>query len=362
MSNVAEIIGTASVNRSENLFKCADRVSPGDLPVDITTIKEMYIPFVVTHKEIYIQRNVFGADIFRQEIRAGSIYDAYDGKRLVIEVGCKTVIYININQQHPEKHHRLFIQSDSAFSGDTTLRHVAAVVSNNTRHVETIVKYEFYFLMGVLSTVSIPVWLAITGSDVSYMIANKKTVANSSKKLAKSILIELSELKQYAPTLHQKILELIVAEASNTTASSVKRLPSTIINDEKTQAQVAGIIFGKWAIPNGNSFNAWTIMSVLLSQAAIKSVTKFGDAYIEALDTRYKEIAIELRAVELSNKATLQRPVKSLIAIMKETGVTISHNEARLILTEIGNNKAKAFKNLRNIARAIEDFRKETRS
>lgn len=358
MSRVMDVLGTESVNQTTNLYKCADRVSPGDEPKDITFIKELYIPFDVSNKAVYLRKNPFGVVIYRANIKPGNIYHAFDGKRLVVEVGCSTVIYIHINPAQRSKHHRIFIQSESAFSGDTTIRRDAATITKNTQHVETIVKYEMFFILGVLSTVSLASWLMITGSDVTVMYARNRAVGNAAKKLANTLFSELAEVKDYAPVLHKKIVEMIVAEGKNNAVGAVKELPATIVKDEKVQAQVAGVIFGKWAMPNGNPFNLWTVISVLLTQAAVNSVTKYGDAYLNSIDNRYKPIISEMQAVDPSNQASLKKPAHSLITLMQEVGVSVTVIEANTILSEISRNKDKAFKNLTSVTKAIVDFKK----
>lgn len=358
MSNVAKIIGRASVNESQNLFTCADRVSPGDQPRDITSIKSMYIPFDVKNKATHLRKNPFGVVIYRRDIEAGKIYHAFDGKRLVIELGCNTVIYIHINVGQPSKHHRLFIQSESAFSGDTTIRRDAAIIVKNTRHVETIVKYEMYFIMGVLSTTSIGAWLMVTGADVTFLYTNKIVMANAAKKLSGDLLRELDEVGTYAPILKQKIWELIVAEGKGNTVRAAKVLPQTIVTDQKVQAQVAGVIFGKWAMPQGNPFTLWTLIGAILTQAAVKSVTKYGDAYVKAVDHRYKPILEEMKSANPLQPSTLQKPATSLLKILREAGVSVTLEEASGILLEILRNKERAYKNLTAITKSIDEFRR----
>ena len=360
MGTAQSILGTKSVNDSTDLFECADRVSPGDEPRDITSIKELYLPFDVTNKAVHIRKNPFGVVIYRNKVAAGNVYRAFDGKRLVLEVGCDTVIYIHINPSQPSKHHRVFIQSEKAFSGDTTIRRDAAKIAHNTRHVETIVKYEMFFIMGLLSTVSLPAWVMVTGSDVTVMYARHKKVGDAAKTLVNKLSKELEEIKTYAPTLHAKIIELIIAEGQNNAIGATKKLPEIIVKDEKTQAQVAGIIFGKWAMPNGNPFSVWTVVSVVLTQAAVKSATKYSEAYLSAIDGRYKPLVEEMKSVDPNKPASLQKPAQSLIKLMAEAGVTVSQTEARTILSEISRNKEKSFKNLSNVSKAIEEFRKVT--
>lgn len=358
MSNVAKILGRASVNESKNLFKCADRVSPGDQPRDITSIKSMYLPFDVKHKATHLRKNPFGVVIYRRDVEAGKVYHAHDGKRLVVELGCNTVIYIHINLGQPGKHHRLFIQSESAFSGDTTIRRDAAEIVKNTRHVETIVKYEMYFLMGLFSTTSLGAWLMVTGADVTVLFANKAVMANAAKKLSSDLFRQLDEVGTYAPILQQKIWDLIVAEGKGNSVRAVKVLPKTIVTDQKVQAQVAGVIFGKWAMPQGNPFTLWTLIGVILTQAAVKSVTKYGDAYVTAMDQRYKPILEEMKAANPLEPSSLRKPANSLLKILREAGVSVTLEEANGILLEILHNKGRAFKNLTAITQSINEFRR----
>lgn len=278
----------------------------------------------------------------------------------MLEVGCKTIVYVLINPSMAGKHHRIFIQSESAFSGDTTIREDAATIAKNTHHVETIVKYEMFFILGVVSTASMAAWAMVTGSDLTFMYARNRKVADAAKELVASLLKELEQINTYAPTLHGKIVELILAEGQNNAVGAVKKLPKTIVSDEKTQAQVAGIIFGKWAMPNGNPFSLWTLIGVVLSQAATKSVTKYSDAYIQAIDSRYKPLINDMKAVDPNRPASIQKPAHGLMLLMKEAGVAVSQSEASTILTEVSSNKEKASKNIHNIVQAIDKFRKAT--
>jgi hypothetical protein len=300
------------------------------------------------------------AVIYKTTVQSGNVYQAFDGKRLVVEVGCDTIIYIHINPAQPAKHHRLFIQSEKAFNGDTTIRRDAAEIAKNTRHIETIVKYEMYFILGVFSTVSLAAWLTVTGADVTYLYASKRAVADSSRKLSKALLAELDTLGTYAPTLQKKIWEMITAELVNNSSRAAKNLPKAIATDEKVQAQTTGIIFGKWAMPNGNPFSAWTIVSVLLVQAASNSVLKYPDAYIQSLIDQYKPLLEEMRQVNPSQPATMQKPSATLIKLMKETGVTLTQNEAASIFKEVSQNKEKAYTSMTNVLKAVSEFKRIT--
>lgn len=77
MSNAAKIFGRPSVNESQNLFTCADRIFPGDEPRGITSIKSMYIPFDVKNKATYLRKNPFGVVIYRRNVESGKVYQAF---------------------------------------------------------------------------------------------------------------------------------------------------------------------------------------------------------------------------------------------------------------------------------------------
>lgn len=347
-------------NKSEDIFQCADRISPGDEPRDITSTKHLYLPLDTSNSSVQLRKSPFGAVIYKNTVQSGNAYQAFDGKRLVVEVGCDTIIYIHINPKQPAKHHKLFIQSEKAFNGDTTIRRDAAEIAKNTRHIETIAKYEMYFILGVFSTASLAAWLMVTGSDVTYLYASKRAVADASKKLSKALLAELEEMGGYAPTLQAKIWEMITAELVNNSSRAVKQLPRTIVTSEKVQAQTSGIIFGKWAMPTGNPFSAWTIVSVLLIQAASNSVLKYPDAYVQALVDQYKPLLDEMRQINPLQPMTLQKPAATLIRLMKETGVTLSQNEAITILKEVSQNKEKVYGSMANVLKAVMEFKRAT--
>jgi len=72
--NIAVTKTKDTINSLTNIFQCADRVSPGDNPRNITSIKEKYIPFDVSHQETYLRRNPFGAVIYRQHVLLQATY------------------------------------------------------------------------------------------------------------------------------------------------------------------------------------------------------------------------------------------------------------------------------------------------
>ncbi len=357
MGNTAT--GNISVNDSEGMFECADRTSPGHTPKDITAIKHLYLPLDALNKFRHTRRTIFGATIFDVIVQPGKVYPAFDGKRLVLEVGCKTVIYILINPSKPNQHHRLFIESEEGFNHDITMRLEAKLIAQKTRMVETIVKYEMYFIMGVISTTGLPAWLAITGADVTFIFSKNKPKVDAAKKLSSALLKEFSEIEEYAPTLYSKVSELVSSELYGNLGRTAKQLPTTVVNDEKVQAQVSGILFGKASnVTFSGRFTAWTLITTLLSQAVIKSMTKSADAFKTVIDHRYKPLIEDLKKLNPKMPATYSAPALKITKLISDNGIHITQQETLSILKELTSNADKAYKNLTAIAKALTEFNK----
>ncbi|KPJ87078.1 MAG: hypothetical protein AMJ53_18745, partial [Gammaproteobacteria bacterium SG8_11] len=142
---------------------CENRDSYEHEPKDITFRINSYLPFEQTFASYKERKNIFGWTIYRRNLESGMIFPSFDGKRVVFEVGCNSVIYLLIhpNPQHTS-HHRFFIQSTNGFVYDITERVMASEVVRKTAPMVKLVKYEMYFFMGMFSAMSFPMWLAVT--------------------------------------------------------------------------------------------------------------------------------------------------------------------------------------------------------
>ena len=338
-----------------NPFACEPRKSPAAGPKDISLLLFRYIPLDKEFSTTWVGKNVFHMTVYKEKLESGRIYKDYDnGRRLNIEVGCDTIIYLYI---HPGSrlHHKFLIQATSEFFDDTQFRAMAADVVRKTMGVKTIAKYEMYFLLGLFSTVSIGLWLAITGSDVTVSVLSNKRKVDNFKELAKAFLKELNNIGKYAPTLHDKIVAFISNELMTTAKQTGKNLPGHVINDEKTQSQVAGILYGKYAM-SAASFNVWAALGTVLTQAVIKTATNVPSTYIETVDKRYVSIIRDLRNVDYENPYELQLAGQKLAKIFQESKVPVSSQEAKQILIEVKSHPKELEKSIVNIYEAIHDF------
>ena len=346
--------GNAPVDPNKKVFACEER-SPLDLrPIDITVTIPTYYPIDREYGYTVVRKNMLGMQLGKLNLSSGKIYPSFDGKRLVFEVGCKSVIYLLISNGN-KNHHRFFIQHRDGFVHDCTDRIWISEVAHNTRHVETIVKYEMYFLMGLVSTVSVPAWLIVTGSNAAYAVANNKAKVSAAKSLIQTLIAESDSIKSYAPTFHKKLWEFFESEADGNWNRYLKQLPVTVAKDEQVQGQLAGILFGK-ATVSPKSLTFWGAISTVLTQAVIKSVTKSGDAYVKVINQRYGPIIDGLRSNNWRNPAQSKAAAQKLMDLYRESGVTITLQESQAIIKEIMSNSSRIENSLKKIAEAINDY------
>lgn len=343
MATPKEILGSSNVNASEDIFACADRYNPGESPVDVTELKNHYLPFDTKNKKTHIRENLFKVELLRYNIESGQLVNSYDGKRLILEVGCSTILYIHVQPSSP-RHHRLFIQSEKAFSNDITSRLVAKLVVDKTAPIKKIVKYELYFLMGMISIMSVPAWLIVTGSDLTHTYYAHKGTVKRIDNLIKTIWFELSKMKNYAPILRSKILYIIVFELKTGGYQGLKSLPTDLSNDIKFKAMLSGMLFGKWTMRHANGFNMWTIVSTILIQAATKSITNYPNSFASAVQ---QSDLIELLGIfsrlDLKNSQSVSFASERLHSYLSISGIDITRLEVLHIMNEIKNNPLKLY-------------------
>lgn len=282
------------------------------------------------------------------------ICQSKDGKRLILEIGCNSVIYI-LNKVGSKLNYHVFIQSTKSFIWDVTTGYVASQVSQKTAPMVTIVKYEMYFLLGLISTISIPALIIVTGSDITYNASVALNKYNAVKKLSSVLSIHGQKLRSSSPTLYKKFIEFVESEKKIKWKEHGKQLPETIAKDEKTQAQLSGILVGK-AIISPKALTGWAALFTILSSLAIKSVTKTPEAYSQVFKDRYQPVIKELIESNWANPQQKQKAAERLISILKESQVNLSSDEVFKIIGEVKNNPSELRKILVDISKSINEF------
>lgn len=135
----------------------------------ITHLLAYYLPIDDINIQTLNASNMLGMKLANFVLKSGQVYDGFDGKRLIFEVGCNTVIYTLVKPGSLDNY-SFYIQGMDSFAFDVTSRSVATKVSKATAPIITIVKYEMYFLLGLVSTVSLPVLIIVVGSDLGVFL------------------------------------------------------------------------------------------------------------------------------------------------------------------------------------------------
>ncbi len=182
---------------------CEDRNKVHEDPRDITLTLPKYLPFDEHYMQTIDAKNFMGWTISTYRLRSGDVYSSYDGKRLIYEVGCNSIIYLLVNPKL-QTHYHFFLQPIHAFMWDITGRNLGEKVHKVVRPLKTLVKYEMYILLGLFSTVSIPMLIIVTGSDATVHGVLSYAKVEAAKKLSKDITNESNNLQRTAPTLHRK--------------------------------------------------------------------------------------------------------------------------------------------------------------
>ena len=336
---------------------CEERKNALSDPKKITSILSRYTPFDDVNVQVFDVSNLLATEMPKFTLRSGQVYDGYDGKRIVYEVGCDTIIYL-MSVRNLTGQYDFFIQHVDGFVLDVTMRSVAEKVVVATKPIRTIAKYEMYFMLGLISSASIPALIMVTGSDiaVSSLMARKKVIA--AKDLSIDVLNEYNNIDSYAPTLGVKFKEIFVSQSKVKWSDIGDKLPKTIIVDEKTQAQLAGVIAGK-AVLNPKTFTVWTAVFAILSTAVVKSITKSPDIYAKNIDERYRPILEDFKKLDFENPAAAREAAIKFSELIKESGVSVTDREAMLIFSEIAKNPVKLQQSLVKMDNSFRKFSSE---
>lgn len=328
-------------------------------PKDITDTLSRHLPLDDKRSDEIIERNLHGLILRTTKLDSGIIFSLKDHKRLVYEVGCDTVIYLHLSPTTP-KHYHFFIQPLEAFMWAVTTKDLASQVQSAAAPILKIAKYEMYFLMGMVSTVSIPALIAVIGVDMTYqgVVGHSKLIAG--KELVKDLSTESSKLKSSTPTLHKKLNEFVTAETELNKGKMDRlktKLPETIITDDKTQGMLAGALVGKATLAP-KAFTAWTAIFTILTSAATKSLTKSPEAYAKVIDDKYRPALDQLLNTNWDNAADKKLAAAQLVKVFRDAGVKVSETEALLIIKEVHNHPGEIQQSFIKLDRSFREFNK----
>lgn len=338
---------------------CQDRFPATDQPRDVTLNIDFSKPFNQHYEETRMSRNMLGTPLGKVTIQSGQIYvSVEDGgisaKRLILEIGCSSVVYILINKNNGYTT-RVYVQSINGFFADIYTRVMAKRISDVSGPVATFVKFEMNFLIGMFSTIGFGALAAVVGADITYLFASKKQKVTAAKELADKLLAESESLKGFAPTLQGKIYEFYVKEKSGNWVRAAKNLPMAVVTDDRVRARFSGILFG-YASLSPSGLTTKVVMLTILSQSFFGSIGNAPKAYKMVIDQRYMPIIKELNSANWLDPNAARTASAQLSKILNDTGVKISPSEAKLIGEEITRHPTEIQRSINNLAKAFKAF------
>lgn len=331
-------------------------ISP-TLPRNITSDINKYRPFDDHNEQVMRPTNQLGWKLPEFTLKAGQVHAWHGDKRVIYEVSCDSVIFLRVSPGRPDNYN-FFIQDLNSFAYDITNGELAYQVSKKTSLIKTIVKYEMYFIMGVISAASIPALIMVVGSDVLVSSAQARSKMSSSKALAQTILSERERIKELAPTLHEKLEQFIVSQLQVDSDRLAANTLDRVASDEKTRGQLAGALAGK-ATVSPRPFTAWSAIFTILCTGFIKSAINLPEGYLEAVKSKHKPLVDEIQKIDWSNPGAAAGVATQFLEMFRDSGVTVSSTEAMTIVHEVRSNPAALKDSFEKIIRSFIDFNRE---
>ncbi|SDU29888.1 hypothetical protein [Halopseudomonas salegens] len=336
---------------------CQERPTHHTSPRDVTNSLSQYLPFDTANSQRFDALNFLGITLHNIHLKAGDVYVLERRKRIIYEVGCSTIIFMHIDTSSPYNYH-FFVQPTQSFLWDVTTGDLAERVVNTAGPMVTLVKYEMYFILGLLSTISIPALLLVVGADFTLTSLSAREKFRASKNLAKAISDEDQGMSRNFPVLREKLREFVISEANQNVERTINALPRTIATDEQTQGTLAGTLFGKATVAP-NAFTGWTALLTVLTTAAVKSVTLSPQTYGVELDRRFTPVVDRLINIDWDNPSEVRDVALEVVAMFEDSHVEITQQEAVQIMSEILRNPRAALETLKNLEGAFKAFNRE---
>jgi hypothetical protein len=263
-------------------------------------------------------------------VKAGQIFKTTQGKRLVLEGNNNRVIYILINSKSKDNN-KVFIQTPEGFAGDITTYPVEKA-GENLQTTKKIAEYEVQFLVGVISGTSWTGFFTVLGVDALEFTINNKDKFAKWNEITKVCLKTRSDLKQYAPTLYDKLIYTTLLSAWKGTqlaadhASDIaENMVEAALKDPKIIGRGTGVIAAKLGMQGLNGrisilSAVWTILLTVVTKA------------LASIPGAVKLTADDIKALSPEEKVGM---AKKIVEMMRNVGVVVTKSEAEQIIDEV---------------------------
>ncbi|WP_431689403.1 hypothetical protein [Hahella sp. NBU794] len=338
----------------ESIFACNDKLSPVDEKIDITLMIQNFLPLDSTFSTGISWRNSFAKGTIY--FKSGELWPSYDGERLILEIGCTTIIFLQSAPDNKKIHNRIFIQNISNFANDITNKRVYKRVHELTSPLKTIVKYEMNIMMGFISTAGIGAFLAVIGSSSIYGIAENQNIIFAYYELAKAITKETDLMISYAPTTRIVLLNFMVNERSLILKRTISETPGAVVKDEAVRGKVVGILYGKY-INQPKTFTMMGIVLTILTQGIINSFLQSPKALKIAIDKKYMGLISELKSLNMANPSDKKAAAQKVVKLFLEAGINIDERDAFTMLNELISHPSEFYSSFERLTTAFKEFK-----
>jgi len=304
-------------------------------------------------------------------IEAGIVFATSQGNRFVLEANTVRVLYILQNPRSPNNN-KLFVQPTNGFMADV-MYFPYEDAGRNLQVTKKIAEYEIQFIIGIFSVTSWTAFTIVLGTDVTEFLVKNNENLPRWKRIVVACAETRTTLKQYAPTLYNKLVysTLLIAwegtkfatdtgsasvHANNNAANTGRAaghgvskvagsLADAAIQDPKIAGRGAGIIVGKIGLQAANGrITVLSVVWTVLFTVATKALSAIPGAVSTAVGS--------LKDSSLKEKAEVAR---QLLDIIKNSDIKITKEEAETIVSEVYAHPKELAKSLENLAKAFKD-------
>jgi hypothetical protein len=255
------------------------------------------------------------------EVRSGQTWLATDGARLVWSADSLLVVY-SIKGQ-------FFSQTSRGFRGEVAT-YPLVEGARRAAPMVTIAEAEMKLLMGVVAGASGVGFAVVIGTEALQWVVENQENFNRWKRQLQAVLDVRDFLKQYSPTLYEKVFDAVLKQFSKDFKA---KMPETVT--PQVVAYAVGVVIG--AAGKAAAQGKFSILRVVLSVLG-QIVTRFGFDVAPG--------AFKLTMAEYGKLAD------EIIGKLKEVGVAIAKEDVQKIVDEVKQRPAEiksAFQKLQEV-------------
>lgn len=253
---------------------------------------------------------------------------------------------------------KIFLQHPRSFITNVTTDTFNRKAAEKTRITKRLAEWEVHFLTGFVGATHWLGLVVVISSDVLEQVVGERRRNTAYREAASTIVLVDQDLKQVAPVLRKKLIEVLVGGVKSKPGQKLKSfaqaLPELVVKDDKTTGRIAGAIAAKFIVNSKNKNLVWFfIFETIAAQVAIKSAVKVPPALGQVFAQSFEELLPDISNLDPNNPAHLKELAHHLLKTMEQLGVSVSVAESVAIANEIRTNPSRILDDLRQLSQAF---------